>query len=130
MFAFNFADIDLSKYAAVPILILEGFMLFESDTLFRNCDVRFFLTLDEDTCRARRALRNFDPPDCPGYFEHCIWPGYQQHYKNFVENRDGIHSFSGKTNVHKLWKDSVEIVTHKMEDKFSYTLESAKKNGY
>ena len=125
----SFVDTDLSKYSQVPILILEGFMLFESEALYQHCDVRFFLTLDEETCRTRRVLRNFDPPDCPGYFEHCIWPGYQAHYKKFIENRDGIHIFSGKTNVHELWKDSVDYITHKMEDKFSYKLE-VKKNGY
>lgn len=78
------------------------------------------MTLDEETCRVRRSLRNFDPPDCPGYFENCIWPEYQKHYKKHIENRSGIYTFSGKTNIRKLWRESVEAVVNKMEEKFPF----------
>lgn len=115
-------DIDTARYSKIPILIIEGYIMFESEELYDKCDVRYFLTLDEETCRHRRSLRVFDPPDGPGYFDYCIWPEYQRHYKNFVEDRAGINVFSGKSQIKKLWRETVEIIAHKLEEKYPYQI--------
>jgi len=110
-------EIDTSEYAHVPILIIEGFTMFASDVLYEKCDVRFFLTLDEETCRKRRNMRNFDPPDGPGYFDKCIWPEYQRHYKQCIVNRPNISVYSGKSPVYDIWKESVELILKKIDQK-------------
>jgi nicotinamide/nicotinate riboside kinase len=112
--------VDTSEYSGVPILILEGFTIFASDILYDKCDVRFFLTLDEDTCRRRRDLRNFNPPDCPGYFDNCIWPEYKNHYSKYIVNRPGIAIHSGKVPAHNIWRESVELITRSIDQKALY----------
>jgi len=109
--------VDTSEYAGIPILIIEGFTIFASDLLYDKCDVKFFLTLDEDTCRNRRELRNFDPPDCPGYFDNCIWPEYKDHYKTFISGRPGVTVYSGKTPATNIWKESIELISKKIDQK-------------
>jgi len=121
-------DLDTSRFSHIPILIIEGFIIYESEFLNDKCDVRFFLTLDEETCRRRRTCRTFDPPDGPGYFDHCIWPEYQHHYKNFVEDRAGIQVYSGRAPIAQLWRDSVELVGHKIEEKYPYKINMAANN--
>ncbi|EYC31625.1 hypothetical protein Y032_0003g1154 [Ancylostoma ceylanicum] len=60
-------------------VVVEGNMLTEWPDVIELCDRVIFLTLDQDTCRRRRAKRTYDPPDVPGYFEEVLWPAYQQH---------------------------------------------------
>lgn len=57
------SDFDTTKFQKIPVLIIEGFIIFESPFLFDLCDVRFFLTLDESECRNRRTIRQYNPPD-------------------------------------------------------------------
>ncbi len=121
---------DTSRFSHIPILILEGFTIYESEELFKSCDARFFLTLDEETCRRRRSLRNFDPPDGPGYFDYCIWPEYQRHYKKYIGDRAGteIEVYSGKAHIGKIWRDSVDLISSKIEEKFPYQIMAANAN--
>jgi len=118
-------DFDTSKYSHIPIIIIEGFIMFESEDLYEKCDMRLFLTLDEETCRHRRSLRVFDPPDGEGYFEHCIWPEYQRHFKHHIKHRPAVQVLSGKTHIGNLWKDAVSLITNKMEEKFHYKINKA-----
>jgi nicotinamide/nicotinate riboside kinase len=111
-------DVDLSKYSKSPILIIEGFTIFGSQFLFDKCHARFFCTLDKETCLARRTLRTYIPPDSPSYFEKVIWPEYEKHFNEFVDKRTGITVFDGNTPMEKIWKDSIQIVTCRMEESF------------
>jgi len=110
--------LDTSKYRNVPILIIEGFTIYESQFLFDKCDVRLFVTLNEDECRLRRKARGFNPPDVPGYFDKVVWPEFLKHFGGFVDNRTGITIFDGSTSIQRIWKESAEIVRCRLEEKY------------
>lgn len=64
---------------ALPVLLLDGFLLFGLTELIEMCELRYFFTLNLEQCWERRKSRIYDPPDLPGYFEHCVWPMYEAH---------------------------------------------------
>jgi len=95
-------DFDTTKYKDIPILIIEGFIMFASQFIYDKCDVRFFVTLEESECRLRRSTRQYNPPDCPGYFEKIVWPEYNRHIEQHVANRPGIKVFDGTMPIKKV----------------------------
>jgi len=111
-------DFDVSKYKNIPILIVEGFIIFESNFLHDKCDVRFYVNLDEEECMRRRSSRTYNPPDGPGYFDKIVWPESMEHYTTFISGRGGIRVFDGKDSIANIWKDSIEIVTCRLEEKY------------
>ncbi|KAF2904634.1 hypothetical protein ILUMI_01540 [Ignelater luminosus] len=60
----------------VRILILEGFCIFNHSPVADLCCLKYYFTLTRDECYKRRIKRVYEPPDCPGYFEKCVWPEY------------------------------------------------------
>jgi len=58
------------------LLVVEGIHVLTNPKLADLFDLKLFVTLDHKTCAARRALRNYEPPDPPGYFEKIVWPSY------------------------------------------------------
>jgi uridine kinase len=58
----------------LKVLILDGFLIFNDEWTSELCDLKFYFTLTREQCLQRRSLRNYDPPDIPGYFEACVWP--------------------------------------------------------
>jgi len=65
-----------ARYSSTPITLLEGHILFNHPPLRSLCDLKFFLTLDEEECRRRRLERVYDPPNPPGFFDAAVWPAY------------------------------------------------------
>ncbi|XP_045620241.1 nicotinamide riboside kinase 2-like [Procambarus clarkii] len=80
----------------LPVLLLEGFLLFGDDKLAEMCDLRYFLTLNHKLCWERRSSRIYNPPDPPGYFEHCVWPMYESHLKYVKEHVPDLKFVCGK----------------------------------
>ncbi|CAL4133690.1 unnamed protein product [Meganyctiphanes norvegica] len=78
-----------------PILLLDGFLLFDYPPLSSMCDLKYFFTLEKDECFLRRQTRNYDPPDPPGYFEVCVWPMYQKYLANVKENIENVKFLDG-----------------------------------
>ncbi|KAK7073159.1 Nicotinamide riboside kinase [Halocaridina rubra] len=78
-----------------PILLLDGFLLFDDSELTELCDLRFFFTLSREQCWERRCSRVYDPPDPPGYFEQCVWPMYETHLAHVKENVQNVHFLNG-----------------------------------
>lgn len=66
------------------LLIIEGIVILNYRAIAELCKQKFFITLNKEVCRERRQLRSYDPPDPPGYFEKCVWPMYEIHYKEIV----------------------------------------------
>ncbi|KAL3084995.1 hypothetical protein niasHS_010064 [Heterodera schachtii] len=66
-----------SKDPKLDALIMEGNMLTDLDAI-RWADCTVFLTIDKESCRQRRVLRTYDPPDEIGYFDQVVWPAYEQ----------------------------------------------------
>lgn len=79
----------LSKFS-VNILLIEGFSIFNYSPIDELCHLKFFLTLNRQTCLERRNKRIYDPPDVPGYFEKYVWPEYIRHLNEVQEKRKNI----------------------------------------
>lgn len=37
----------------------------------------------------------YDPPDVVGYFEMCVWPMYEKHFKEFRDRTD-VYMLNGE----------------------------------
>lgn len=68
-----------------PVLLMDGFILYDHPGILELCDLRYFLTLSREECWERRTIRVYDPPDVPGYFEACVWPMYEEHLARVKE---------------------------------------------
>ncbi|XP_042864211.1 nicotinamide riboside kinase 2-like [Penaeus japonicus] len=77
-----------------PILLLDGFLLFDHKRLSDLCSLRYFLTLTREQCWDRRKSRVYEPPDPPGYFNLCVWPMYESHLKR-IEKMPGVVFLDG-----------------------------------
>lgn len=78
---------NISSYR--PVLLLDGFLLYDDAELTEMCNLRYFFTLNREQCWERRCTRVYEPPDPSGYFEHCVWPMYELHLdrvRNSVQN--------------------------------------------
>lgn len=103
----------------MPILIIEGFTIFASQYLYDVCDARFFCALDQATCRQRRSLRSYFPPDSPSYFDKVVWPEYKMHFDSYINGRAGVTVFDGCTPIGDLWKSSIQIISCRIEEKYN-----------
>lgn len=77
------------------VLLLEGFLIFNHPFTLDLCNVKFHLHLPYEKCYARRVRRVYDPPDVVGYFEMCVWPLYEKHFKDFKDRTD-IYMLNGE----------------------------------
>uniref|UniRef100_A0A182QJK4 Deoxynucleoside kinase domain-containing protein n=1 Tax=Anopheles farauti TaxID=69004 RepID=A0A182QJK4_9DIPT len=77
------------------ILLLEGFLIFNHSFTRDLCTVKFHIHLPYERCYARRMQRVYDPPDVVGYFEMCVWPMYERHYREFKGRKD-IYVLNGE----------------------------------
>lgn len=80
---FAMSDMEIHKLARerviatnTRVLILEGFSILNYKPIEALCDLKYYLTLSKGQCKERRKHRVYEPPDCPGYFEKCVWPEY------------------------------------------------------
>lgn len=83
------------------VLLLEGFLLFNHPFTLDLCNIKFHLHLPYEKCYARRIQRIYDPPDVVGYFEMCVWPMYEKHFKEFKDRTDifMLNGEVGKENI-------------------------------
>jgi len=70
------------------IMVLDGHLVLNYRPLLELCDLKYYFTLTKDQCWQRRKVREYNPPDPPGYFDKCVWPMYLK-YKQEI---DGIHN--------------------------------------
>nr|XP_021196399.2 nicotinamide riboside kinase 1 [Helicoverpa armigera] len=75
-------------------LIAEGFTVLNYPPIMEMCDLRYYFVLELGECRARRALRLYEPPDIEGYFELCVWPEHLN-YKAEIEKDKRVKILDG-----------------------------------
>ncbi|XP_037787815.1 nicotinamide riboside kinase 2-like [Penaeus monodon] len=83
-----------------PVLLLDGFLLYDHKGLMDICNLKYFLTLTREQCWDRRKSRLYEPPDPPGYFDHCVWPMYEAHLKR-IEKMPGVVFLDGVGNPYQ-----------------------------
>lgn len=98
--SFNITDVEVQKLVhdrvtqtGMNILILEGFSILNYKPVEAFCDLKYYLTLSKAQCSARRKHRVYDPPDCPGYFEKCVWPEYLKLFDDVQRNVKDVTYF-------------------------------------
>lgn len=75
------------------VLILEGFSIFNYKPIEAMCDLKYYLTLSKIQCKERRKHRMYEPPDCAGYFEKCVWPEYLKLFDDVQKNVKDVKYF-------------------------------------
>ncbi|XP_066224066.1 nicotinamide riboside kinase 1 isoform X1 [Saccopteryx leptura] len=70
---------DWGSSEEIPILIIEGFLLFNYKPLDTIWNRSYFVTIPYEECKRRRSTRVYTPPDPPGYFDGHVWPMYLKH---------------------------------------------------
>ncbi|XP_033209137.1 nicotinamide riboside kinase 1 [Belonocnema kinseyi] len=74
------------------VLIVEGFLIFDYKPISDLCNLKYFLTLKKEECWNRRALRVYQPPDVPGYFDEIVWPEYLKYIDKVTNDKDLFNS--------------------------------------
>lgn len=81
--------ISILRNKEIGVLIIEGFSIFSCRPIEKLCNLKYFLTLEKTECYSRRQKRVYEPPDCPGYFEKCVWPEHTkqlEYLQEYVKN--------------------------------------------
>ncbi|XP_033750516.1 nicotinamide riboside kinase 1-like [Pecten maximus] len=73
---------------SIPILLVDGFLLYNYKPLNEVFDKRYFLEVNRTVCWRRRRDRDYDPPDVPGYFDQIVWPAYLNNLEGIKDQTD------------------------------------------
>lgn len=94
---------------SVNIMIIDGFLIFNHGVLNRLCQLKFHIHLPYEKCYERRTQRKYDPPDCLGYFEICVWPMYEQHF-DVIKSKDDLLLLNGETSRELLFQHVLDCI--------------------
>lgn len=113
---FSTPDLEIEKLVhdcvetkGMHVLILEGFSIFNYKPVEAFCDFKYYLTLSKAQCNARRKNRVYEPPDCPGYFEQCVWPEYLKLFSDVQRNVKDVKYFH-EHNKNRLKEVLVDVL--------------------
>lgn len=94
-----------------PVLLLDGFLIYDDSELTAMCDLRYFFTLSREQCWERRRKRDYEPPDPPGYFDACVWPMYEEHLDRVRKNVSDVIFLDGTENHFEIIHQQVLELT-------------------
>lgn len=83
------------KDCNTKIYIIEGFCIFNYKPLVDLFHLKYYFTLPKDICYKRRIARTYEPPDCPNYFEKCVWPEYLNLLNDVEQNVKNVRYLDG-----------------------------------
>lgn len=105
----NFFNIVHDKVTELKlnILVIEGFSIFNYKPMQNLFHLKYYFTLDEEECFKRRINRVYEPADCPGYFEKCVWPEHLDQLNEVKMTVKDIKYFDGTStnSVDKILRD-------------------------
>ena len=99
------------------VIIVDGILVLNHPEIVDQCDLKFFLTLDFETCLKRRDLRTYDPPDVPGYFEKIVYPHYVKNLESMknLDSGDKILYLDGANDIMTNFKIILSEIIKKSE---------------
>jgi len=108
-----------TKLKPIPILIVEGIIIFHDPDIEKMCDKKYFIEIEHDVCKSRRESRVWDPEgscweESPAYFEGVAWPEYLR-TRDHADQLPGVTFLEAnntdiETNFHKILGDIVETL--------------------
>lgn len=78
----------------IGVVIVEGFSIFNYEPMLELFHLKYYFTLSRQECYKRRTQRVYEPPDCPGYFEKCVWPEHVKQLEEIRSTVDNVNYFN------------------------------------
>lgn len=92
---------DLGKHR--PILILEGFRIYDDPRIRNLVDLPIFIDLDSNTIRQRKLSQNGNLLNASeDYTENCLLPCFEQYRRRCQESMKNLKMIDGNVHYHVL----------------------------